>query len=714
MYLVLAEKPDVSKEIAGAILTGCTQKDGVYLGEDESGKTYAVTSAFGHLMELADPEDYDERYKQWRLEDLPIVFKDWRVVPAKEEYKKKRLRVIQKYLKECEAVVHAGDPDEEGQLLVDEILQHFKFEKTVYRVLLNDILPSNIRKEFENLKDNKEFLGGGRSAAARRMADKCFGINESRLACLKLRARELSIGRVQTPTLGLVVNRDEAIQNHVKEKYFELDINVEVPGYASVPFHGKPDKKYLETVGMSHIAEADFFNTLLKKLGKKVQVITEEKLEKVYPPMPYNLTILQSEMNKKYGYSMSETLDITQNLREKHHAISYNRSDSRYLKEEHYKEAQDVFRTILKGNLIHRFGLNFSLKSKCFDEANVTAHHAIIPLRHDVAIDGMSEKERNVYLAICTQYALQFLPPAQIKNSISTIILEDGIYVHKFIYNAKKTVDPGFLEYFNQTNKNVADVYIKSGSYTGERKSHQLQEKETRPLAKYTEGTLCLDMSNISKYVTDPDIKEILREKDKGKKGENGSIGTVATRGEIVKGLLKKGFLEEEGKFLISTQKGRTFFHLLPREIASPDLTAKWWLLQEKLKKGITDDINIIQESVVQEFLKHKDSETYNSTLLADEAGEPEYIGKCPLCGGNIEKRNGKYGPYFSCAKCNLLVNGSVCKHSVTKEEIINLLQGKEVFMRGMMGKKGKQFSAKIRLQIKENKGIFQMEFPNR
>ena len=246
VYLVIAEKPDLATDIAKAILTqNIEKKPWGYCGVGS--REYAIISAFGHLMELEKPENYNPKYKQWSLEDLPMMFPDWKIVPSQEPYKKERLKEIGKLLKSCEAVVHAGDPDEEGQLLIDEILQYFSCEKPVFRVLINDNLPKNIRKEFENLKENIEFLNIGKSANARRMADMCFGINESRLACLKLQRKGLSIGRVQTPTLGLVVRRDEAIKNHKKESNDKSSTNVSENTCEDIPDTSIPDTSISDT-----------------------------------------------------------------------------------------------------------------------------------------------------------------------------------------------------------------------------------------------------------------------------------------------------------------------------------------------------------------------------------------------------------------------------------------------------------------------------------
>lgn len=708
MYLVIAEKPELAKDIAYSIIKECkSEKSGVYKGVGIDNKDYVVTSAFGHLMMLQPPEKYDPKYKKWDLKDLPIYFENWKVIPSDEDYKIARLKVIREYLKQAEAVVHAGDPDEEGQLLIDEILEYYHFQKPIYRVLINDNLPKTIRDEFKSLKDNREFLAIGRSANARRIADMCFGVNESRLACLKLQRHDLSIGRVQTPTLGLVVARDLAISKHVKEKYYEGVLEIKLDGNI-LPFSCSLDKNYLKDEAIRYVPNEDFWQKLFRKLPESILIETEIAQERITPPLPYNLTILQSEMNKRYGYSMSKTLEITQTLRDKYKAISYNRSDCRYLKMEHYESAPQLFETIFDGLLIDKFHMDFSLRSACFNDQNVSAHHAIIPLAVNIPVDQLKEEERNVYMAITIQYVLQFLPAAKNLVSISKFQVVDGKYTHEFSYRAKKEKQAGFLRILPRRNKKDNLLYIEEGTRKGRITGKRILEKETKPLQKYTEGTLCLDMSNISKYVEDAEIKRILKEKDKGKKGENGSIGTVATRGEIVKALLKKGFLKTEGKYIVSTELGQQFYQLLPQEIASADITAKWWILQERIKRGEISDINIIQKSVIQEFLKHREL-AYNTEVLKEETQKVE-AGICPVCNEVIEQIHGKYGKYFQCSACGFRATGSICKKEIELYEFERLLAGDVVMIHGLHGKKGK-FSAEIRMEVENNKGIYKMRF---
>ena len=661
--ICIAEKPEVAKDIAEAILSDCKRISIGFQGTYK-GDTWAVTSAFGHLLNLCEPEDYDEKYAVWTEDDLPMYFPNWSLAPCKEDYKQKRLYEIGRYLNACDRVVCAGDPDDEGQLLIDEIIDYYQFKGTAYRVFINDNLTENIRKEFENLKNNDDYRPLSRAASARRMADKCFGINETRLAGVRLNRKGLSIGRVQTPTLGLVIERDRLVEGHVKEKFYEL--SALLPSQISgglLPFKMHPDKSYLKAADSKVIKDRTFVERIGNAIrGMQVPVATTEKEKITNPPLPYNLTQLQADMNKRYGYSMKQTLDITQELRAKK-AITYNRSDSQYLKEEHYAEASRLFRTILNGTLPDKYGMDFSRKSACFNDSLVTAHHGIIPQAVNVDPEKLSAQEKNVYMAICERYAMQFLPPMRQMVSESRFdILMDG-YTHSFIYKASTITDPGYTKYFgkdkDEDEQKEGKEYLPQGTFSSVIRDTKIEEKEIKPPARYKEGTLAKDMASVAKYVKDEKIREILKRKDEGKKGENGSIGTVATRGAIVETLLKRGFLAKKGKNIVSTELGREFYSLLPEDITKPDLTAKWWLIQEAIKEEKESDVNAIQKAVVKEFMKHKNTAYIGKELPSDTKQKEKASG---IFQGNSITFNREWGG-----------------HMFTDEEVKALLEGKTI-----------------------------------
>ena len=609
MKLVIAEKPMLARDIARAIC-------GKPVSETEklpiSGNGYTVCACAGHLLKLKEPEEIDSRYNSWNIEDLPIFQDNWKKVAVVD--KKKLISKIRDLAYKADVVINAGDPDDEGQLIVDELLDFFGYKGKTLRVYVNDNIEENIRRAFDNLIDNNECRNAGRSAYARQMADMCLGINETRLATKRLH-QLLSIGRVQTPTLGLVVSRDVQIARHEKQKYYNLNAIGKIePKNGSnrknfeVTLKFEPNKTILSDE--KYLFDKEVAEKLKCALEGKIYEISAKTTKKVEnPPLPYNLTKLQAEMNKKYKYSAQKTLDITQDLRDKHKAITYNRSDSQYLKDEHYEQAKDVLRVACE-NVGLKWKLDFNIKSKAFNDKNVTAHHGIIPQEIKQNVNAMTVDERNVYIAIVERYAMQFLPPAEYE----ICHLEGEVEQGKYKGELKMVLERGFKDVLCEFDTENCSDLPDDGEYFFTTKSVYISEGETKPPKPYTEGTLISDMSSISKYVRDPKIKEILKEKDKDKKGEAGGIGTTATRAGIIETLKKRGYIIEEKGKIKSTQLGREFYALIPADIKNADVTAKWWIMQQDIANG-NADVNEIMHDVVNVFNSHKDTAYMNATI---------------------------------------------------------------------------------------------------
>lgn len=706
MKLIIAEKPELAEDIANAILIQYKSLGKGYFKNDE----YVVISSFGHVLELAEPEQIDEKFKdRYNIDLLPIFFNNWKKVPSKEPYKQKRLKEIKDQLTHAEFVIHAGDPDDEGQLLIDEILDYYNYSGRVYRVFVNDNIPKNIQAAFKNMKLNDQVeRNNGLAAYARQMADKTEGINDSRLANIRLNTSGLTIGRVQTPTLALVVNRDLAIENHVKEQYYILSafynlVDDQGKELQNVQFVFKPDKDYTEDG--KRIKNKQILESVEQSLGKKISVNAEEQIEKEDPPMPYSLNTLSSEMNEKYGYSSSKTLEITQSLRDKHKAITYNRSDSEYLKEEHFKNAPQLISQIFE-NLDKEYPVDMKIKRKCFNDQYAPVHHAIIPQEHKIVMNNLSAEEKNVYIAICNRFIMQFLPSVTRRKSNIEYKLANGV----MSCSTSEVIDWGYKTHLGNPQAENAQNYIPQGQYIACLEKSLIHEEETKPLKKYTEGSLIKDMCSIAKFVTDPQIKKILKLKDKGKKGENGSIGTVATRGSIIDILKKRGFIEEQGKNIVSTTLGKDFINIIPDELKNPDLTAKWWILQEMVRDGKKSP-NVIMNSVVDEFIKRKDKAFVGINLKRTEA----CITQCPKCGANIYKRRNKNKDiYYVCENhkngCPIILNEKIKYFDnlliLTEKKLVTLLSGKEVTFKILNSKKEK-YSALFYLDVVNVNGKF-------
>ena len=582
---------------------------------------------------------------------------------------------IMALMQECDQIIHAGDPDDEGQFLIDEILDYAQNEKPVKRVYINDNTPANIKKAFHDLIDNDEKLRAvGRSAYARAVADYVVGINYSRLFSLLLRRKGMSVGRVQSPTLGLIVMRDEAIDNHVKQKYYELhtDGHMEEPDTA-IRFQLKPKSDLLDDG--KHILHRnsmeDIEKNIMSKPDQKVKV--DEKFMDVKPPLPFNLAKLQAHMNARYGFDLSKTDQITQTLRDRYQAITYNRSDSQYLKEEHFQEADRVLPHVMS-KLNEQYPVDYKLHSECFNDKYVTAHHAIIPTMSDFNIAQLLPDERRVYEEICRYYIMQFLPPIRKRQLSAVIKTEAGDLRATSTY----VLDEGYKKYFTPEKEDSQEEEeddgrfdLPKGTYPIQLVSSDIQEKETNPPKRYTQASLIRDMTSIAKYVQDKEIKDILKKKDKDKKGENGSIGTSATRSQIVETLIKRRYVEMKGKNIISTQLGKDFYHLLPEEIKKPDLTAKWWVIQEDIKEG-NADVKTLVDSVLEAFVPHLKKD-YSNLRVSGEVeidDDRQAVGICPLCGNKIVENSKGFG-------CVNYRNG--CKFALWKEDRFFQSIGKEV-----------------------------------
>jgi DNA topoisomerase-3 len=447
MRLVIAEKPALARDIARALCG----TDASFL--PQSGGEYTVVACLGHMLGLIEPAEIDAAWANTassgldeaaRLAALPIAPSPWpkKVAKGKEEATAK----IAALLKRAECVIHAGDPDDEGQLIVDELLEYLGYAGPVKRVYINDSLDENIKRAFENLIDNDRCKGDGRAALARQVADFTFGINESRLASIRLR-RNISIGRVQTPTLGLVVARDAAAGAHESREFYELVMDADIEGVGVVPLKLKmgagktgADKHLYDPTPLKEAASS------LEGSVREAQSTVADEVEN--PPLPYNLTELQQDMNKRYKLPIDATQQITQVLRDKYRAITYNRTESRYLKGEHFTQAREVLGLAL-GNIKAILPLDFALRSGAFDGEGVSAHHAIIPQAIELDTARMSEDERRVYRAITLRYALQFLPPKV--TSVSKTVV--GSAYGELSCHARRVVTPGFSEFSGTEGK---------------------------------------------------------------------------------------------------------------------------------------------------------------------------------------------------------------------------------------------------------------------
>ena len=687
--LIIAEKPELAKSIVNAIDGKLNKNDGYF----EKGN-YVVTWAYGHILRLKTPEEYDKDNKSWDMKQLPIYFKNWGKIPIDKS--RKQFNVIKKLINECDEIINAGDIDEEGQLLIDEIIEYCKFKGTVKRIQTSAFNEDYLKKALKNLEPNSKYETWGKSANARAIADYMVGINLSRYFSI-LNGTTLSVGRVQTPTLGLVVNRDLAIENHIKEIYYD--------GYSDIDINGNIVKSKLEHKDNITFKNSEELKQILDSfLNRKLQVSIKKQIKNENAPLPFSLTKLQSHISKKYKIKPDETLKITQDLREKYHAITYNRSDSQYLNEEHYKEAPGVIKKVLSNlNLKLNLDYNNLPHSKCFDDSKVTAHHGIIPTAVDLNLSKMSEKEQKVYKEISLFYLIQFVEV--VKKEVTYLETEEQ-QGYKFKASSTKILDEGFKKYLDRSNNEDEESVlsrIKDGQYSGTIIKNDIKEIETKPLARYTQASLIEDMTRISKYVDDPEIKEILKRKDKDKEGENGSIGTSATRASIIHNLIKRGYIKEEKDKVISTELGREYYKILPDEWKRADLTAKWWIIQEGIRDGKSEQDKLLDSILndIKNILSTRDVSKFK--LQKNYKNDKTIVGQCPICGKDIIESTKSF--YCSGFKdgCNFSIWKSIAGKKLTKTNIKQLLEnGITTEIKGFKSKSGKQFNAK--LQINDGK----------
>ncbi|MCB1584570.1 MAG: DNA topoisomerase 3, partial [Xanthomonadales bacterium] len=561
MRLFIAEKPELAKAIVEG-LGGGSRKDGYFdCGSD------CVTWCFGHMLELCDPEDYDEKYAKWNINDLPISHVPWKKKVSKD--KKKQVKIIVDLIKNANIIVNAGDPDEEGQLLVDEIIEYSKSSVPVKRVLINDNNTKVVQKSLANLRDNAEFHGFSQAAEARSVGDQLYGYNLSRAYTLKAQEKGmqgvLSVGRVQTPVLGMVVRRERENKAHKKAYYYNVNGVFDVSGCQFPARYQVSDSDTQDDNGRL-IDEEQARKIATAVSGQSAKVVkAETKNKKELAPLPYNLLKLQTDASRKFGYKPDQVKQITQDLREKHKLITYNRSDCEYLSDEQHADAQGILSAIATtAPLLAKASTNAdpNVKGRAFNSSKVSAHHAIIPTEATANFAKLSEPEQKIYMLIARQYIAQFWPDRIYEQTI----LELDVGGHIFSAIANVTIQQGFKVLYkndqgnedlksNEDDLNADLRSIKNGDI-GRCIDAKSEQKETKPPALYTIATLLSDLTRVAKYIKDERLKKLLIEKDKDKAGEHGGIGTPATRDTIIKGLFDRGKNRKKGKSIVATELG--------------------------------------------------------------------------------------------------------------------------------------------------------------
>lgn len=725
MMLIIAEKPDLGKAIAAGI-SGHQEydKENSLIRATWEGEETIIVWCFGHLLTLWEPEDYDEKYKAWSMDTLPFYFENWKhkVKPDAKDIKggrsiAQRVKQIACLLKKASTVVNAGDIDEEGQLLVDELLDYCGWHGRTLRLDTNDPSEVAMRRALKSMTPNEKHRADGVSAFGRQLCDKTFGYNLTRyFSLINGGKKTLPTGRVKMPTLGLVVQRDRLIEGHKKTLYYTLACLVAVAGN-DIPC------RYVPAADNAHLIDGKILDkNYISDVERRIKgahlspvTITKEQ-KKEAPPLPFNQTKLYDYCSKAWDLQPTDVAKITQALREKHKAITYNRSDCQYLGEATFGEAPTTLPLVCQNLGIEVGQFDTSIKSRCFNDANLTAHTAIIPTQTKQDLSTFTANERKVYEAIAKYYLVQFMPPAIKEVTKLTAPAVDNGTIQSV---STKILSPGYLTFLKgisevseDSEKNEGDDTttvlsgLDAGSYDGSITKTAIKEQETKPPARYTQASLVEDMSSIAKYVENKEVKKLLLSKDKDKKGENGSIGTSATRHIIIEELIKAGYLKEERKgkktCLISTPLGREFYDVLPDSVRKVDVSAKWWYEQEQIKAGeLTPDamakdvLRTVSKIISSGCGRMENAETYSAGAIG---GEP--IGKCPKCGGNVVETAKGYKCVSS--ECKFYISKgdkfftSVLGKSLPAKAVSIMLSSGRIKVKNCKSKEGKLYDALI------------------
>ncbi len=641
MKLYIAEKPSLARAIAAGIGDG--NKCNGYISLN--GGREIVTWCFGHILENFSPDEYAEKYKHWRMEDLPIVPDIWRLKVKSDA--SKQFKIIRDLTAKATTIVNAGDPDREGQLLVDEVLDYVGNKKPVQRILLNALDERSVKESLSNLRDNKEFQGLKNAALGRSRADWLVGMNLSRAYTILSRQagyETISVGRVMTPTMALVVRRDEEISkfklitHYVIKVIFENELG-EIPTTwqmsDKVP-HLDSEGRLLDLKTAEKFL--DKFNEVSATQGEIISV--EEKNKSELQRLPYSLSTLQIEGGKKYGYSPQVVLDTMQSLYEKK-LTTYPRSDCEYLPENQFADVAEILGH-LKSLPNEEFAelvknADVSIKNRAWNDKKISAHHAIIPTRIRADFENLNEVEKNLYLLVTRAYLAQFYPVHEYKSTKVIISYAD----EKFVGKGKNVTQLGWkVLYKNFAPKDESEETesVLPQVYEGETVKYvsgNVVEKVTKPPKKFTPATLLQAMKEIYKFVKNDSLKDELK--------ECSGIGTEATRAGIIEKLQTAGFLKLAGKFFEPTEKSKMAVKILPDELIYPDTTAIWEKTLEEIATGKGS-----LEKFYQSQLKDLNELLTKAKKIEIKPSASQVT--CPSCGKAMVRRKSKTGYFWGCS----------------------------------------------------------------
>lgn len=614
--LVLAEKPSVGRDIARVL--GCNKDKNGYI----EGSKYIVTWALGHLVTLADTESYGQKYKTWNIDDLPILPKYLKTVVIKKTSKQFNTVKSQMTRDDVGEIVIATDAGREGELVARWIIDKVQVKKPLKRLWISSNTDKAIKDGFNKLKDAKEYDNLYYSAIARAEADWIVGINATRALTTKYNA-QLSCGRVQTPTLGMIYKREKEIIEFKPKNYYGINLKAN-KGNSEVLF------TWVDKNNQSSSFNEEKIDKIMNKIkGKDLKITKVDKtLKKKYPQGLYDLTELQRDANKIYGYSAKETLSIMQKLYEHHKVLTYPRTDSRYLTSDIVETLKDrvkavnisdysrVCNKILKSNI--------KANKSFVDDKKVTDHHAIIPTEERVFLGELSDKERKIYDLVVKRFLSILCPPFEYEQTVINASIENEC----FIFKGNGVINLGFRENYKELDDN----------------------EEYGNVIVVKEGEV-LSISNINKTIGKTNPPSYLNEGSLLTLMEKNNLGTVATRADIIEKLFNTFVVEKKGKEIHITSKGRQLLELVPNELKTPELTATWETKLTDISKGklnknvFINEMKDYSKDIVRE-IKGSDSKFKHDNLTKN---------KCPECGKYMLEVNGKRGKMLVCEdrECN-------------------------------------------------------------
>jgi len=632
--LVLAEKPSVGRDIARVL--HCNQKENGCL----IGSKYIVTWALGHLVTLADPEVYSNKYKTWKLEDLPMLPEKMELVVIKQTAK--QFGIIKNLMRrpDVDELVIATDAGREGELVARWIIEKAGFKKPVKRLWISSQTDRAIREGFNNLKPAKDYHNLYMSAQSRAEADWLVGLNVTRALTCKYNA-QLSAGRVQTPTLAMIVQRENEIQQFVPKDYWTVEAKVN--GFY---IHWQDSKS-----GQARIYDKNKADAIVSKIsgqtGKVIDVKKEAKMD--LPPLAYDLTELQRDANRRYGYSAKQTLSIMQRLYEHHKVLTYPRTDSRYITEDIVPTIPERLKSISVGPyaaLVRTVMKNKPNITKRFvDNSKVSDHHAIIPTEQYVDLSAFSTEERNIYDLVVKRFIAVLSQPSEYEQTTIRVEIQGELFTAKgniikekgwkAVYGGQNHMDdePGDQEPFSVLQTLPS---IQKGESVKILAARAVNGK-TKPPARYTEATLLSAMEHPGKFIDDKELRDTIE--------TTSGLGTPATRADIIEKLFNSFYIEKRGKEIYPTSKGIQLIDLVPQDLKTPELTARWEQKLALISKGKENSREFI--SAMKGYASRLVSDVIASSRMYRHDNMTKT--KCPECGKFLLEVNGKKGRMVVC-----------------------------------------------------------------